>query len=105
MPTLASVPCQTTAELAGALSVIVVRLSRRMRTHQVGGSLTASQTAVLYSLERHGPLSLRDLADHEKVRPPSITRTVDALESAGLVARAAHPSDLRQVIIGLTEAA
>jgi DNA-binding MarR family transcriptional regulator len=39
------------------------------------------------------------------VQPPSMTRVVVALEGMGLVTRTPHPTDGRQVIIGLTPAA
>jgi DNA-binding MarR family transcriptional regulator len=43
------------------------------------------------------------LAAIENVKPPSVTRTVNALEEAGLVTRTAHESDGRQVVVGLTQ--
>jgi DNA-binding MarR family transcriptional regulator len=37
------------------------------------------------------------------VKPPSMTRTVNCLEEAGLVTRQSNESDGRQVVVGLTE--
>lgn len=45
-----------------------------------------------------------ELAAHEKVQPPSMTRVLASLEERGLVVRAPHPSDGRQVIVALTDA-
>jgi DNA-binding MarR family transcriptional regulator len=50
-------------------------------------------------------MSPGELAAHERVQPPSMTRVVVALEGMGLVTRTPHPTDGRQVIIGLTPAA
>jgi DNA-binding MarR family transcriptional regulator len=50
-------------------------------------------------------MSPGELAAHERVQPPSMTRVVVALEGMGFHTRTAHPTDGRQVIIGLTAAA
>jgi DNA-binding MarR family transcriptional regulator len=50
-------------------------------------------------------MSPGELAGHERVQPPSMTRVVVALEGMGLVTRTPHPTDGRQVIIGLTHTA
>ena len=53
---------------------------------------------------RADPRAPRDLAGHERVQPPSMTRTVAALADAGLVVRSEHPDDGRQVVVTLTDA-
>jgi DNA-binding MarR family transcriptional regulator len=50
-------------------------------------------------------MSPGELAAHERVQPPSMTRVVVALEAKGLVTRTPHPTDGRQVVIDLTAAA
>src|SRR3954451_17706637 len=82
-----------------------MRLSRRLRTQRVNTSVTLTHLAALSTLQRHGPLSPGELAAHERVQPPSMTRVVVALENMGLVTRTPHPTDGRQVIIDLTPAA
>jgi DNA-binding MarR family transcriptional regulator len=44
-----------------------------------------------------------ELAEHEKVQPPSMTRVIAALEERGLVMRAPHSTDRRQVVLSVTE--
>ena len=44
-----------------------------------------------------------ELAGHEKVQPPSMTRVITALEERGLVRRAPHPTDRRQVVLTVTD--
>ena len=44
-----------------------------------------------------------ELAENEKVQPPSMTRVIAVLEDSGLVIRAPHPSDRRQVVLTATE--
>src|SRR5690242_1903560 len=82
-----------------------MRFSRRLRSQRVDTSVTLTHLAALSTLKRHGPMSPGELAAHERVQPPSMTRVVVALESRGLVTRTPHPTDGRQVIIDLTPAA
>ena len=94
-----------TAALAHDLRLAVMRFSRRLRNQRVDTSVTLTHLAALSTLKRHGPMSPGELAAHERVQPPSMTRVVVALEGMGLVTRTAHPTDGRQVVIGLTAAA
>ena len=94
-----------TAALAHDLRLAVMRLSRRLRTQRVDTSVTLTHLAALSTLKRHGAMSPGELAAHERVQPPSMTRVVVALEGMGLVTRTPHPSDGRQVVIDLTPAA
>ena len=94
-----------TAALSHELRLAVMRFSRRLRNQRVDTSVTLTHLAALSTLKRHGPMSPGELAAHERVQPPSMTRVVVALEGKGLVTRTPHPTDGRQVIIGLTDAA
>ena len=94
-----------TAALAHDLRLAVMRFSRRLRNQRVDTSVTLTHLAALSTLKRHGPMSPGELAAHERVQPPSMTRVVVALEGRGLVTRTPHPTDGRQVVIGLTDAA
>jgi DNA-binding MarR family transcriptional regulator len=96
---------RTDAALAASLRVSVMRLGRRLRNERESEGLTLSQMAVLGTLSRCGPSSAGDLAAAEKVKPPSMTRTIAGLERLGLVERHAHQSDGRQVVVALTPAA
>ncbi len=94
-----------TAALAHDLRLAVMRFSRRLRNQRVDRSVTITHLAALSTLKRHGAMSPGELAGHERVQPPSMTRVVVALEGMGLVTRTPHPTDGRQVIIELTPAA
>lgn len=94
-----------TAELSGGLRVAVLRLARRLRSERADNDLTLTQLATLGTLERHGPLTPGELAAHEGVRPPSMTRVLAGLEERALVVRTPHPSDRRQVLVALGDAA
>jgi DNA-binding MarR family transcriptional regulator len=47
-------------------------------------------------------MSPGELAEHEKVQPPSMTRVIAVLEERNLLQRAPHPTDRRQVILTVT---
>lgn len=51
---------------------------------------------------RHGPLTLRALAEVIGADPPATTVIVNDLEGRGLVVREAHPEDKRAKIVSLT---
>jgi DNA-binding MarR family transcriptional regulator len=89
------------SRLAEELRIAVARLSRRLRA-QAGDDLPVTQFSALAVLSRHGEMTPGELAEHEHVKPPSMTRTVAALEAAGLLARRPHPTDRRQVVLAVT---
>jgi DNA-binding MarR family transcriptional regulator len=91
-------------ELARTLRDALTRLNRRIRQARPVGDLTTSQLSVLTSLQLAGALTPRELADIERVQPPTMTKIVGKLEDRGLVARTPHPTDRRQVILAPTEA-
>ncbi|HEX6754976.1 MAG TPA: MarR family transcriptional regulator [Mycobacteriales bacterium] len=88
--------------LASALRLSVVRLNRRLRGQRADTSVTLTQLAALSTLKRHGALTPGELAAHEKVQPPSMTRVLAALEERALVERRPHPTDGRQALVELT---
>jgi len=88
--------------LAAELRMAIMRTSRRLRQERSTDDVTPGQYSVLAVLDRHGPCTPRELAAHEKVQPPSMTRTVAALAELGLVGRTEHPTDGRQVLVSLS---
>ncbi|WP_231956842.1 MULTISPECIES: MarR family winged helix-turn-helix transcriptional regulator [unclassified Actinoplanes] len=94
---------RTAASLAKTLREAIIRFSRRVRQARPVGDLTFSQLSALTSLQLHGALTPRELADVERVQPPTMTKIVGKLEDRGLVARTPHPTDGRQVILAATD--
>jgi|SRR4051812_17726469 DNA-binding MarR family transcriptional regulator len=105
MPADVAKIARTDAGLASSLRVSVMRLSRRLRHERdpAADDLSLNHLAVLATLWRNGEMSIGDLAAAEKVRPPSMTRTVNALADRGLVARRPRDDDRRIVVVGLTD--
>src|ERR1700709_2717170 len=83
------------ADTASRLRLAIVRTARRVRRGGAGAAKELAPTAVsaLATVERHGPLTPSELAEIERVKRPTATRTLGVLERAGLVDRAAAPRD------------
>jgi len=88
--------------LAAEVRVALLRAARRVRVERSDEDVSAGQFSVLAYLDRHGPATPGAIAEFERVRPPSVTRTLAALEALGLVERSPHPDDRRQVLVRLT---
>ena len=88
-------------EVAARLRLVLNRLARRLRS-QAAGDLSPSLVSALVSIECHGPITLGQLAAHELVKPPSVTRLVAALEERGLVRRETDAADRRIARVSLT---
>ena len=94
----------TTQHLDDDLRIGVMRLARRMRLERGGSDVTDGQLSALFVLVKYGPQTLGSLSDFERVTPPSMSRTVGALEGDGLVTRTASADDRRKVLIEITPA-
>jgi DNA-binding MarR family transcriptional regulator len=90
---------RTDTALAGSLRDAIGRLGRRMRAERARSDLSLGQWAALRTLDSHGPVTPSELAAHEKVQPPSMTKILAALESHGYVTRTPDPIDRRQVVV------
>jgi DNA-binding MarR family transcriptional regulator len=94
---------QTTVSLPSQLRLAVMRLSRRLRQQSVG-DITQSQLSALSTVEHTGPVPLGELADIERVAPPSMTRIAVGLEERGLVHRTVDATDRRVARVEITDA-
>ena len=87
---------------AARLRVAVLRLSRRLRKHDLAG-LTPSQLSTLSSVGKCGPVRLGDLAAAERIAPSTLTRLVNVLEERGYLSRQAAPGDARAFLVTVTD--
>jgi DNA-binding MarR family transcriptional regulator len=81
----------------------VWRAARRMRVESSVG-ISPTLHAALHSIEVHGPITPGQLADHENVRKPTMTRTIASLLEAGLIERTPDPLDGRVAWLKVTPA-
>ena len=84
------------------LRVGILRVARRIR-QDVPTTLTPSQQSMVVMVDRFGSMSVGELAAREAVRPPSVTRTVHALERAEMPTRSGPGLGSRRVEVALTD--
>jgi DNA-binding MarR family transcriptional regulator len=96
----------TLTDSAARLRMAIVRTSRRLRQEAASGAdqLTPTAAAALATVERHGPLTPSELAEIERVKRPTATRTLRLLCDAGLVERTPDPADGRSALVSITAA-
>jgi len=94
------------AESAARLRFAIVRTARRLRQEAAGAGteLTPTSASALATVERHGPLTPSELAEIERIKRPTATRTLRVLDEAGLVDRAADPGDGRSSLVSVNSA-
>jgi DNA-binding MarR family transcriptional regulator len=91
------------AALAARLRVAGWRFARRMRQESDPG-ITPTLHAALHSIETHGPITAGQLAVHEHVQKPTMTRTIQALLDRELIERLPDPLDGRVSWLRITPA-
>jgi DNA-binding MarR family transcriptional regulator len=96
----------TLTDAAAQLRLGIVRTARRLRQEAAAeaSGLTPTSTAALATIERHGPLTPSELAELERVKRPTVTRTLGCLEREGLVERTPDPSDGRSSLVSVNTA-
>jgi DNA-binding MarR family transcriptional regulator len=94
------------SERAAHLRTAIVRTARRLRQEAAAetSGLTPTSVAALATIERHGPLTPSEIADIERVKRPTITRTLGCLEREGLIDRAPDPDDRRSALVSVNGA-
>ncbi|HEY2717408.1 MAG TPA: MarR family transcriptional regulator [Solirubrobacterales bacterium] len=91
------------ADAASHLRMAVVRTARLLRQEAAveTSGLTPTSVAALATIERHGPLTPSEVADIERVKRPSMTRTLGCLEREGLIERMPDPADGRSSLVSV----
>jgi DNA-binding MarR family transcriptional regulator len=84
------------------IRLAIQRLARRIRSMQSDDTVTEGQRSVLFTLSNNGAQTLGSLSERERVTPPSMNRTINALVKAGLVTRVGAEDDGRKVSIDLS---
>ena len=92
-------PQRKAPDLIHSAAIHLLRSVARVDDAAGIGPAQLSALSVLYFT---GPLTLRGLADAERVTAPTMSRIVDALERGTLARRAPHPDDARSVTVSLT---
>ena len=89
--------------IANRLRPVLLRLSRELRREANAFGITGGQASLLAVIDGNRRIGLGELAAGEGVSPAAMSKHVDRLEAAGLVARTPGSSgDRRRVEIELT---
>src|SRR2546423_5269686 len=86
---------RSASDLADRLHSAAIHLLRRLRREDDASGLPAPQLSAMSVIVFGGPITLGSLADAEGVRPPTMTRLVEALVGAGLIVRTVDARDRR----------
>jgi len=91
-------------EVADRLHSAAIHLLRWLRREDERGALSGPRLSALSVIVFGGPVTLGELAAAEQVRPPTMTRLVNALEADGLVVREPDAADGRVTRLRATAA-
>jgi DNA-binding MarR family transcriptional regulator len=89
-------------ELAESLHDRFSRLGRQLRSIELPRGMTQERMSVLAIVQARGPVSVSALAEHERVRPATMSRMISALEADGYVKRTSDENDGRGVLVAAT---
>src|SRR5437879_8002897 len=90
-------------EVGRSLHSNAIHLLRRVRTEDSAMGIGPAQASALSVVVFGGPLTLNELAKAEQVRPPTMSRVVEALVKEGLVRRETNRDDRRSVKLFATD--
>ena len=82
--------------------VAIAKIGKGVDRQVDTGELTRTQTSVLATTARVGPLTAGELAHLEGLNPTMLSRVVGKLEGRGLVTRSPAPDDKRVTVLTAT---
>ena len=81
----------TDSDPAARLRAVIGKLSGRLRLTEAGTGLTPSQTSVLFTIVRLGPLGLTEISEIERINPTMLSRITAQLCQLGADQPRARP--------------
>ncbi len=97
-----SSPTETPLSVANDLRPVLMRLARELRKETEEFGITGRQATLLWLVKGSPGLTLRALADEDRISPPALSGHIDRLERAGLLMRVRSTIDRRRVGLELT---
>jgi DNA-binding MarR family transcriptional regulator len=92
-----------TVTVADALRPVLLRVGRELRREARAVGISPEQVSLLVAIKYAPGIGVRDLAAHERISAPALTKHVDRLERDGLVVRTPSADDRRRIGLALTE--
>jgi len=90
--------------VANRLRPALLKLARELRRESHALGVTGGQVSLLFQIQRHRGIGVRDLAQLERISAAAMSGHVDRLERAGLVERMPNPDDRRRHGLSVTPA-
>jgi DNA-binding MarR family transcriptional regulator len=88
--------------VANQLRPVLLKLNRQLRREIHSLGVTGGQAALLFTIQAHPGIGIRELAALERMSPPGMSKYVGRLEQAGLVAREPSGADRRRIGLHVT---
>jgi DNA-binding MarR family transcriptional regulator len=82
---------------------VLLRVGRELRREARAEGISPEQVSLLVAVKYSPGVGIRDLAAHERISAPALTKHADRLERDGLVARTPNPDDGRRIGLTLTD--
>jgi DNA-binding MarR family transcriptional regulator len=95
MPALATATDPVT--VANRLRPVLFKLNRHLRREIHSLGVTGGQASLLFTIQRHPGIGVRELASLERMSAPGMSKYVGRLEAAGLIVREPSDDDRRRV--------
>jgi DNA-binding MarR family transcriptional regulator len=92
-----------TVEVAEGLRPVLLRVGRELRREARAEGISPEQVSLLVAVKYAPGIGIRDLAAHERISAPALTKHADRLERDGLIARTPNPDDGRRIGLTLTD--
>jgi DNA-binding MarR family transcriptional regulator len=92
-----------TVAAADALRPVLLRVGRELRREARAVGISPEQVSLLVAVKYTPGIGIRDLATHERISAPALTKHIDRLARDGLVVRTPSPSDKRRIGVALTD--
>jgi DNA-binding MarR family transcriptional regulator len=92
-----------TVTVADALRPVLLRVGRELRREARAVGISPEQVSLLVAIKYAPGTGIRDLAAHERISAPALTKHIDRLERDGLVVRTPSPNDRRRIGLALTD--
>ena len=90
--------------VANRLRPALLKLARELRRESHALGVTGGQVSLLFQIQRHRGIGVRDLSQLERISAAAMSGHVDRLERAGLVERMPNPDDRRRHGLSVTPA-
>jgi DNA-binding MarR family transcriptional regulator len=92
-----------TVAVADALRPVLLRVGRELRREARAEGISPEQVSLIVAIKHAPGIGIRELAAHERISAPALTKHIDRLERDHLVVRTPGVDDRRRIGLALTD--